>query len=220
MKFLRIQITLFVMVLFLSGCSQNDLSTPTFIIANIENTETPSPPPTQKSTATISPTNTQVNCPPFEIDREIPDPNIPENYVGRHYHALELPIELVFHQGTSLLGGNNNYGFTIITSSETLQMIWFEKLICRNNDGKPFHEILDAAVLPVYGDNDTLAYWYCSIDEINDPEIIALGESQCGYLQLSNIKNAWQLNRQTEKIEPVSTENISCQLNNGTCTPH
>ena len=99
-------------------------------------------------------------------------------------------------------------------------MIWFEKLICRNNDGKAFHEIIDATILPIYSENDTLAYWYCSIDGIDDPEIVALGEAQCGDGYLSNIKQAWRLNRQTEKIETVVIENITCQINDGVCMPH
>ena len=108
MPFIRIQITLVVIELFLSSCSQNNLPTPQLVAA----TKTSSPTPTQQPTVTISPTNTRVSCPPFEIDHDVPEPNVPENYIGRHYRVTELPIELVFHQGTTLLGGSNNYGFT------------------------------------------------------------------------------------------------------------
>ena len=50
-----------------------------------------------------------------------------------------------------------------------------------------------------------------------DPEIIALGEYQCGHPYLSKIKQAWRLNRQTKKIETISTENSSCQIELGDC---
>jgi hypothetical protein len=202
--------------IFISSCLASAFQSST---TTITLTESPNPTITKQPTNTILPTSTSIACPPFEIDHEVPEPNTPENYIGRHYDVLNLPNKLEFHQGTSILG-EGNYGFTIITSAETLQMIWFEKLICLNNKGKTFDEIIDATVLPTYSEKDTLGYWYCSINEVADPEIIALGESQCGVQYLLNIKQAWRLNRQTEKIETVSTENIVCQLNDGICVPH
>jgi len=83
--------------------------------------------------------------------------------------------------------------------------------------GTPFHEILDSVALPVFADNEMLAVWYCGVGEVIDPEIVAFGEYQCGYSYLTHVKQAWRLNRQTEKIESVSTENISCQIELGDC---
>ena len=41
-------------------------------------------------------TKTPIACPPFPIDTELPDPDIPENYIGRHYDLHNrLPEGLV-----------------------------------------------------------------------------------------------------------------------------
>ena len=207
--------TISLVMLLLSNCTSQDLPIPS---PTVTVTNAPQPTATKLINNPSLPTRTKTACPPFEIDTEIPDPNTPENFIGRHYRSSEIPERLEYHQGTVIFGPGE-YSFSVVTSMETLHMIWFEKLICRNNQGHAFHEIIDVAVLPVLAENERLAYWYCNIGEKNDPEIIALGEANCGDSYLSNIKQAWRLNRQTEKIETMSPEGMSCQLDIGICVP-
>jgi len=106
-----------------------------------------------------------------------------------------------------------------VTSKKTLHMLWMLKLVCRNDQGKAFHEILDVAVLPPLAENEMLATQYCSIGDQSDPEIVAIGKYECGASQLTEIEYAWRVNRQTERIEIIPVDNVKCGIELGDCIP-
>jgi hypothetical protein len=218
-------VLLCIIILFFEvGCHSNTNVTPAISSSNIEPTSSspsvlpPTNNPSPIKTIIPSPTKTHVSCPPFELDNEIPDPNTPENFIGRRFSRLKKPEDMKFLLG-SVIRGPGEYSVHEVISGQTLHMFWLEKLVCRNNQGKDFYEIVDVITLPPLAKNEMVVASYCSVGGQMDPEIIGLGEYECGNLQLSTINKAWRINRQEGKFEPLSTENISCDIELGDCVP-
>jgi hypothetical protein len=137
--------------------------------ASGKSTQTPTPSVTLTQTSTPSATLTQTSetCPPFILDSSLPDPNLPKNYIGYHYDINDLPIGLTYIGG-SLVSDPNNYrnelGISKLGSKfewhENSQLHWLERLICHDESGYPYSEIVDAFATPPLSGNETEP-WVC-----------------------------------------------------------
>jgi hypothetical protein len=108
-------------------------------------------------------TRTPEACPPFILDSDLPDPNLPENYIGYRYDHHELPLGLEY-LGGSLVSDTNNHQYELGISKlewhENSRLYWLERLICHDEAGYPYYEIVDSfATSPLSGDETEP--WVC-----------------------------------------------------------
>jgi hypothetical protein len=100
-------------------------------------------------------------------------------------------------------------------------MVWLDRMICRDSDGKPYWEIKDVIVVPVTTKNQFLGFAVCGQNEELLPGIIAIGElneQEIDILQtpgpdpltIKDIKSAWMINLETSKMEPFPTKGVFC----------
>ena len=180
--------------------------------------------PTKRATATelnwtVAPPREEPVCPEVRYDSELPHPDEPEGYDGLSFDTRNLPEELSFWKGAVLfddLDDEIEFGLVLVVRiEEDLPMLWFEKLLCRDEDGKAHWQIIDALNLPPISEGQEFTMWYCRYGEDGpfDPEIVAIGFVQAGALEFFSIEFAWQLNRVTESIEPITTDGLVCLRN-------
>jgi len=127
--------------------------------------ETPTPSLTKKNTPTISlpgATNTPATCPPFELDTELPDPDLPENYIGRHFDHHNLPEGLETSGGSIVRDRDSQLelGISTFKWQEIRELYWLEKLVCRDKDGHAYFEIVDAFATPPLSGDETEPWVY------------------------------------------------------------
>lgn len=173
-------------------------------------------------TATIQPTNTPIPCPPH-LETELPNPDIPENYLGKVF-KLYYPEELKLEFEGSVLGNNDtriNYLLALRTNKTTGQkMFWLEHELCTDTQRHTFYEIIDVVVIDYDQEKqEMVAPSSCWLNKTFDPEIFALGDSLPYTEKLQNITQAWIVNEQTEKIEEISTDGIECNRYSGIRAP-
>ena len=89
------------------------------------------------------------------------------------------------------------------------KMFWFEKLVCRNQQGHAFFEISDIIVLPPIKPNEIVVILGCKQGGKYDEEILAMGEFKKREVLLSKLSHAWRANRSTGKLEEISPERIT-----------
>lgn len=199
---------LIIFILFsLTGCSagnSTDLPAPTIATP----TKQISPPtPTQRTT------NTPTPCPPH-LETELPNPDIPENYIGKVFHVLPEELEDLYGgliDFTNTKDTEKQYAFTeIINTSINQRMLWFQRELCKDSEERTFFEIIDVIALPFNRDHMVMEPDYCMQDGIIDPEIFALGSRELNPKNLEIIDQAWRANRATEKIEEISIDGVEC----------
>jgi hypothetical protein len=122
-----------------------------------------------------NPTKTPAPCPPFLLDLNLPHPDLPENYIGRHYDLYNLPQELM-DSGGSLIrdrSGQFELGLQTVKWKEDRELYWLEKLVCNDADGHPYFEIVDAFATPsLSGDEIHIETCFDGDEELN---VIGLG---------------------------------------------
>jgi len=94
-------------------------------------------------------------------------------------------------------------------------MLWFSKVVSYDQNGKPYSQVSDVAILPPTAKDKKIVVSACLLEGVLDPEIVVLAkvdeESLAKrYLLNPNIFLAWKANRSTGKLEPISTERIEC----------
>jgi len=207
---------LFVFILvLLTGCSV-ETSTVLPIPTTVKPTEKIAVP-----TATKHPTQTPKPCAPH-LDTKLPEPNTAENYKGMVFR-FPYPEELEIRFG-GLIGGNikgAQYAFTHVRNQNNNQDIfWFERMICRNIQGKAFSEIIDALFLSLELEQQEVVYTgSCKLNGAFDVEIIAVGDRLPYSEKLQNIRQAWRANRQTETIGEIPVNAIECYRESGIRVP-
>ncbi|MEM1242730.1 MAG: hypothetical protein AAGI45_23105 [Cyanobacteria bacterium P01_H01_bin.26] len=107
------------------------------------------------------------------------------------------------------------YGINLAGKANEIYIL-FEEIVARRGNN-PVWEVLDVATIP----SDNIApsdpqgdYFIrpgCSINGGPiDPEIVAiLGNQDTEFI--TDIRQAWRANRQTQKLEVLSTEGIACE---------
>jgi hypothetical protein len=186
----------------------------------------PSPAPTATSALTLTSastltplaTTTPVPCPPFSIETQLPNPNVPENYIGLHFDPFAMPKGLVDFGGF-LIAGPLDYGLVSVQQTDGTKMYWLERFVCRDATGKAHFEVRD--VLPVpHLTRDQVMTDVCSVDGSDIPLIIAYGTYQKDQAPapfrdtygwtLAKVDFAWRIDIQLEKFTAVSQENLVC----------
>jgi len=117
---------------------------------------------TQTPTTFIIVTDTPDVCPPFEFNTELPDPDLPENYIGYHLNSRELPSGLEYSGGRSLRDESQEYVLVIdeFIWHENRHLFLLQKLICRDESGTPYFEVVDALATPPLSGDETVP-WVC-----------------------------------------------------------
>jgi hypothetical protein len=166
-------------------------------------TITPKPtPPTQEPTATIGP------CPPWPLDQEVPEPDLPANYVGQHYRDLPKGLHV---QRAWMMLDSEDYALQEVIREDNSHMLWLEKLICRDQSGGPYWEIRAVLTFSLQ-ENEGLA-GLCYVDEKLNPEIIAVGVPlDDSWYPPITIRQAWRINRETESFDVLPVEGIECVM--------
>ena len=94
-------------------------------------------------------------------------------------------------------------------------MLWFSKVLYRDDHGKAYFQVGDVAVIPPTERNQYVVVSACLNSNVLDSEIVALvrvdEESlQERYLSNSNVILAWRANQSTGEIIQISTFGIEC----------
>jgi len=175
--------------------------------------------PLQTATPLVQPTatNTPSPCPPFSFDTALPNPDVPDNYIGRHYDWRALPTGLRRAFGVFIEGPPDYAWSGMLKNNE--EMYWLQRLICRDAKGAAYYEIRDALVLPRIGKDQTRAdackaggndiRWIIAFgkyDEKKPP--IPIGESR-GW-KFYEVDFAWRIDTQAEKFIQLFTEDLEC----------
>lgn len=160
---------------------------------------------------TQTPTETLIPCPPFNFEPSLPNPETPEAYIGRHYDTRSTP-GLKMNYGAAI-GNQTDRGEYNLEEIETTRykMFWFEKLVCRNQQGHAFFEISDVIVLPPIKPNEIVVMLGCKQGGKYDEAIVAVGDFKEREVLLSNLSHVWRANRSTGKLEVISPEGITCE---------
>lgn len=137
-------------------------------------------------------------------------------HVGDDFSPLSVDFEslggwIVYESGSS---EPLRYGINIAKKGNEIYVL-FEDMVERRGN-TPVWEVLDVAVTPSnnIAPSDPQGEYYfsygCSINGSRlDPEIVALLGSQDTEF-ITDIRQAWRANRQTRKLEALSTEGIAC----------
>ncbi len=165
-----------------------------------------------KQTPTFVPAD---QCPPFALDTEIPPPNNPQGFIGKHYDVLSLPAGLKFKAGMML---DDYHSWTrFLYSGQKLE--WLERLICWDAGGVPYFTIIDAIILPRFTDDQTEA-GLCWLNGEELHAIIAVGHVDVsGPVGSFHDMEGWKFDRLDygyridlilEKFLALSMEGLEC----------
>jgi hypothetical protein len=105
-------------------------------------------------TTSTDETNDQDACPPFEFDTKLPYPDIPEKYIGYHPNYRELPFGLE-NLGGGLIRNNLQIELSIhnLRWQQNKVLYLLEKMVCRDESGKAYFEIVDVFATPTLTGN-------------------------------------------------------------------
>jgi len=219
------------MNLVLVGCSQfmktTNLPSPTATeILKSENPPSPTaiktdfPQPTKSALQEQTPlpisvvSNDTIECASKKVERNLPEPNVPENYVGKLFDSLHLPEGLESVSGM-LIDSNPNSIYAlvhVVVQSENIHQLWLTEIICRKD------YIHDVLTLPALKDNEELAFG-CNVNGAGISGGLAIGEYEDGVIPLTKINYAWYPNLKTMKFETLSPDGLECLRDMGIHAP-
>jgi hypothetical protein len=160
---------------------------------------------------------------------DLPEPDIPENYVGRHYDNHNLPQGLE-DGGGQLFRDKNNVEFAIsnFTWQQDRKLYWLEKLVCRvqkrHGIGRAYFEILDAIASPPLSGDERSA-WVCfqndeKVDSVRalgyvdeETPLVTIGD-YTGWIY-TKIVFAFRIDLEAEKFVLLEPENLVCLEDRG-----
>jgi len=178
-----------------------------------ESTETPEPTSTPKPIEALEPTVTPKPCPPFQVENVMPVVDIPADYIGHHFNAMAMPPGLI-SEGGFVVGDFPQITVLHIVWQGDTMMLWLEKVICRDAEGKAYLEIRDVLLLPSLRENERLITLHCTTNGEFSPEIVAVGEFTPGVCNPTKIVYAWQADLHDESFEQLFPNSITCDLTN------
>jgi len=208
---------LFVIVIgaLLISCSSQDLESPlpTFaptVVATITPVVQTSTPTVVATATLLVPTST-----PTTAIGMVPEEY--KAYIGITFPPLPDDLEEGF--GTLIYPSKNNIDWTItVVTSGNDTMLWLSK---RLQSGNPkVWQVSDILVLPALTNTEWLVPNGCRIDELHDPEIIAIADVSptafsLRHVDSSGIKAVWQANRDAGVFEEVEVNpSLDCYLDN------
>jgi hypothetical protein len=192
--------------------------------ASTENLTQPSLEATAKDTTSQAAVTPPAACPPFAFDTTLPDPQNPEQYIGRHFDSNYPP------DGLKILSAGllENHSYSLMSvKAQDRDMLWIEKLVCRDTRGAPYWEIADALTPPsLDGNKQEVVASLCFQGERQIPFVIAYGHYDPSKPASTVIKDykgwpvqvekAWEMN---EKFIPLGTESLTCVLEENQTAP-
>ncbi|HIK56808.1 MAG TPA: hypothetical protein IGS37_16800 [Synechococcales cyanobacterium M55_K2018_004] len=129
-------------------------------------------------------------------------------YIGLRYR--DLP------RGLTSLGGwmltpqrGTEYGVSVVQRGNQ-RMLWLERLIDRDAQGRASWEVRDVLLLPAIPQNFDLAQGWCELNRRADARIVAIARYQNSEYS-TQIRRAWRANWQRERFEEMPTRGIRCQ---------
>lgn len=143
----------------------------------------------------------------------IPTSSNPNEYIGLKFPPL--PTSIKTSMGHAISPSSSQFWSIDAVADSNNYMLWFSKVISRDQNGKPYWQVSDIAVLPSTAKDKNIIVSACLLDGLLDPEMVVLAnvdeESLAKrYLTNSNVILAWKANRSTGKLEPIDTKGIEC----------
>lgn len=136
-----------------------------------------------------------------------PLPAVNEEYIGLHHPPLPFGLN---DQAGYLINPDAKIEYTVSYIARVSgEMLWLERLTHRDPSGHPFFEVRAVLYLPLLSDHEFLVFGQCRVDEVADPEIIALVETRDEEVY-TEIRMAWRADRQGERFEAVPLEGVTC----------
>jgi len=148
--------------------------------------------------------------------------NTPQTYIGLQYPPLPESLKMGGSQVISPSSSSCEWAVSIVEDDDKF-MLWLDKLLYRDQNGKPHLKVSDTVVIPVLEEDQEIIVSGCFLNGTLNAEIITLVniDTQNEYNRwLSNeyIVQTWRANQNTGKLENISTANIEC--NAGTFFKH
>jgi len=218
--------------MILAGCSQmKDANLPLLTKTALPTLERENPPtPTDMKTVSPKPTksgfeeqiplpissisNETKECASKKVERYLPEPNVPENYIGKTFDSLHLPDGLERVSGRLIdMNPNSIYALVHVTiQSKNTNLLWLTEKICRKD------YIHDVLTLPALKDNEELVFG-CDVIGLGISGGLAIGEYEDGVIPLTKINYAWYPNLKTMKFEALSPVGLECLRDIGIHAP-
>ena len=136
-----------------------------------------------------------------------------ENYVGYKHKGVVYGEKLP--NGVKDLGGgllsNDEWGVSRFSKGKQF-MLWLEKIISYDEEGVPDWEVKDVLIFDDLKKNQEFLFSYsspCTINDVENIDMIVLAQFS-RKTKTYKILKAWQVDFETEKFEPLTTENIKC----------
>jgi hypothetical protein len=156
-------------------------------------------------------------CPPFTFDITVPSPDTPEQFIGKHYDSVNPPTGM--KGWTAGLMQDDAYSWAHVNVLNR-DMVWIQKLVCRDTRGVAFWEIVDALTLPRMDvQSHEVAVDQCFKGEQQIPYVVAYGtydpskpvvpviKALVGWPV--QVKGAWELK---EKFIPLGLQDLTCMV--------
>lgn len=194
----------------MAACNTQSLATPikaTITLEKLTNTPT---------TIAKFLTKTPILCPPSSIESQLQNLTARQNYIGLIFRDLPERLHIQIERSALILESPADYGFQEVIRQDNTHMLWFEKVACRDGDGKTYWKLLDVTEMPAMSEDEELVFWYCQLDgqEDMDPELVAIGYG-VGHQYITKVNFLWRLNRQTNQIESLLPEGVQCRRDIG-----
>jgi hypothetical protein len=85
-------------------------------------------------------------CPPFVFDTDVPNPEYPDLFIGKHYDSLHPPAGLKWSASGLLENENRSWARVEVQGRD---IYFIQKFVCRDATGGAFWEVADAIALPL-----------------------------------------------------------------------
>lgn len=153
------------------------------------------------------PSGAEVACPPVTLSQPL-DPDETKLYIGQYVEGHAMPLGLQNQFGELVEIDGVEYAWNVYAQNDGSYLFLWEKLYCRDNNGQPYWEILDAVSAPALTDNQVLLN-NCTRDDQPVAQVAAIVN------QDESIGLAWQVDTDLHKITEIPTDGLSCDINDG-----
>lgn len=153
-------------------------------------------------------------CIPGVYDEDVPSPDAPEAFIGKHYNQDDLPGEIQWLSSGDL---EENWRWARIRV-QGQEMYWIQKVGCRDERDLPYWEIADALTIPLFDPQasevvaDFCFYGSRPLDNViaygtYDPSTPATPFAGGIVGWPVKIISAWQMK---ERFVPISARELTC----------
>jgi hypothetical protein len=100
------------------------------------------------------------------------------------------------------------YGVTLLASGGT-RLLLLDRLLSRDEQGRPHWEVVAAAALPPIDQADHLVLGACRVHDKPDREIIAVVQYEDKRV-FTRTRRAWRASGKLQRFEPARVDGITC----------